>query len=151
MHAARSAGQTWDQGRVEPYKGMIDGLMRCYQVEGVAGLWKGLGPNLMLVSNPTIHFFTYERVRFAFERMAQPKRLSHIIIGVFFMGDWPRPSPRYSHTLFKSLRVSFGMTASQRMARANTPGRWIVFEKSTPQQESLVCTVGSLQSSGRQF
>ena len=33
----------------KPYLGVIDGLTRCYQSEGVTGLWKGVGPNLMLV------------------------------------------------------------------------------------------------------
>jgi hypothetical protein len=36
--------------------------VRCYKAEGVDGLWKGLVPNLALVSNPTIHFFTYGTV-----------------------------------------------------------------------------------------
>ena len=58
---------------VTPYAGMIDGLTRCYQSKGLSGLWKGLGPNLMLVSNPTIHFFTYERVRQIFEKMSKKR------------------------------------------------------------------------------
>jgi adenine nucleotide transporter 17 len=71
---------------VEPYKGMIDGLSRCFQTEGLAGLWKGLIPNLMLVSNPTIHFFTYERVRYAFERVAQRRGSPITSPEFFFMG-----------------------------------------------------------------
>ena len=51
-----------------PYKGMVDGLIRCYQSEGIPGLWSGVGTNLILVCNPTLHFFVYERVRHIFER-----------------------------------------------------------------------------------
>jgi len=50
-------------GGVKPYEGIWDGLVQCYKAEGIAGLWKGVVPNLMLVSNPTIHFFSYERLR----------------------------------------------------------------------------------------
>ena len=42
---------------------MIDGLIKCYHTEGIEGLWSGVGTNLILVCNPTLHFFTYERVR----------------------------------------------------------------------------------------
>ena len=71
---------------MEPYKGMIDGLRRCYQTESVTGLWKGLIPNLMLVSNPTIHFFTYERVRYVFERAAQRRGSPITSLEFFCMG-----------------------------------------------------------------
>lgn len=71
------------KGGVEPYTGMWDGLMKCYQAEGIEGLWKGIGPNLALVSNPTIHFFTYERVRIVASKIAD-KRGSPITSFEFF-------------------------------------------------------------------
>ena len=71
---------------VTPYAGMIDGLTRCYQSEGLSGLWKGLGPNLMLVSNPTIHFFTYERVRQIFEKMSKKRGSPISSLEFFCMG-----------------------------------------------------------------
>ena len=71
---------------VTPYAGMIDGLTRCYQSEGLAGLWKGLGPNLMLVLNPTIHFFTYERVRQIFEKMSKKRGSPISSLEFFCMG-----------------------------------------------------------------
>ena len=70
----------------EPYKGMIDGLTRCYQEEGLAGLWKGVGPNLMLVSNPTIHFFVYERVRIVMARIAETRKSPLTSLEFFIMG-----------------------------------------------------------------
>jgi adenine nucleotide transporter 17 len=69
-----------------PYKGMWDGLTRCYEEEGVSGLWKGLGPNLMLVSNPTIHFFTYERLRIAMEARVAKRGSPITSLEFFVMG-----------------------------------------------------------------
>lgn len=66
-----------------PYKGMWDGLTRAYKEEGVAGMWKSVGPNLMLVSNPTIHFFTYERVRLVMQKISD-RRGSPITSFEFF-------------------------------------------------------------------
>lgn len=71
---------------VEPYKGMLDGLTRCYQEEGLTGLWKGVGPNLMLVSNPTIHFFVYERVRIIMAKAADSRGSSLTSLEFFIMG-----------------------------------------------------------------
>jgi len=71
---------------VTPYKGMFDGLAQCYGAEGVAGLWKGLVPNLMLVSNPTIHFFTYERVRQVMERRSAERGYAINALEFFVMG-----------------------------------------------------------------
>jgi len=68
---------------MEPYKGMWDGLVRCYNAEGIEGLWKGLVPNLALVSNPTIHFFVYERLRIVMSKIAA-KRGSGITSFEFF-------------------------------------------------------------------
>ena len=45
-----------------PYKGMLDGLIRCGKEEGVSGLWKGVTTNLILVSNPTVHYFICEHL-----------------------------------------------------------------------------------------
>lgn len=71
---------------VEPYRGMIDGLTRCYQEEGLTGLWKGVGPNLMLVSNPTIHFFVYERVRIMMAKIAESRGSGLKALEFFMMG-----------------------------------------------------------------
>lgn len=46
-----------------PYKGVVDCLSRIVSEEGLAAAWKGVGPSLILVSNPSIQFVTYERLR----------------------------------------------------------------------------------------
>ena len=65
---------------------MWDGLVRCYEAEGITGLWKGLTTNLMLVSNPTIHFFTYERVRQVFEAWSIRRGTPITTLEFFCMG-----------------------------------------------------------------
>ncbi|KAJ8960185.1 hypothetical protein NQ318_003908 [Aromia moschata] len=42
------------------YTGLLDGLRHVANTEGVGALWNGLGPSLVLVSNPAIHFTAYE-------------------------------------------------------------------------------------------
>lgn len=45
------------------YKGMIDALQRIYREEGVGALWAGTVPSLILVSNPSVQFASYERLK----------------------------------------------------------------------------------------
>jgi adenine nucleotide transporter 17 len=68
----------------KPYAGIWDGLVQCFKAEGIEGLWKGFGPNLVLVSNPTIHFFTYERIRIWMSKIAHA-RGSKISSSEFFL------------------------------------------------------------------
>lgn len=65
--AARAAARgSWRRASASlqtPYKGMLDGLCRCAKEEGISGLWKGVTTNLILVSNPTVHYFIYDRLK----------------------------------------------------------------------------------------
>lgn len=45
------------------FKGMLDGLIRVYQEDGLAELWSGSMASLVLVSNPTIQFVTYDKLK----------------------------------------------------------------------------------------
>lgn len=45
------------------YKGMVDGLCKIYKEEGVGALWSGTFPSLILVSNPSVQFASYERLK----------------------------------------------------------------------------------------
>lgn len=83
---AVQAKQGSKEGGAEPYAGMWDGLTRCYKAEGIDGLWKGLGPNLALVSNPTIHFFVYERVRIIAAKIAAKRGSPINSLEFFAMG-----------------------------------------------------------------
>jgi len=47
----------------EPYKGMYDCLVRVAKEEGVLTLWSSTVASLILVSNPTINFVVYDKVR----------------------------------------------------------------------------------------
>jgi len=47
----------------KPYTGLIDCMYRIYNEEGFTALWNGSGSSLMLVSNPTINFVVYDKVK----------------------------------------------------------------------------------------
>lgn len=74
-----SEGKSW-------YRGMADGLHKMYQREGLIGMWKSVIPNLMLVSNPTIHFFVYERIRIVMSKVAKRRGSSLTAMEFFLMG-----------------------------------------------------------------
>ena len=47
----------------DDYKGFMDGLIQIYKKSGINnGFYKGIGPSLMLVSNPIIQFVSYEKM-----------------------------------------------------------------------------------------
>ena len=50
------------------------------------GMWKSVVPNLILVSNPTIHFFVYERVRIIMSRIAKRRGSALTSLEFFLMG-----------------------------------------------------------------
>jgi adenine nucleotide transporter 17 len=56
---------------VKPYKGLIDCMDRIYREEGGLALWNGAGSSLMLVSNPTINFVVYDKVKQVIDARAQ--------------------------------------------------------------------------------
>lgn len=48
---------------VRPYHGFVDALAQIARYEGIAGLYKGLGPSVFLVSHGALQFTAYERLR----------------------------------------------------------------------------------------
>jgi len=48
---------------VRPYRGFVDALAQIARNEGIAGLYKGLGPSVFLVSHGALQFAAYERLR----------------------------------------------------------------------------------------
>ena len=79
-----SSQDRFEEG-VKPYLGMIDGLTRMCTGKGFWGMWKSVVPNLILVSNPTIHFFVYERVRIIIADR-ETSRLCFDFLEFFLMG-----------------------------------------------------------------
>nr|XP_031840563.1 peroxisomal membrane protein PMP34 isoform X2 [Nomia melanderi] len=45
------------------YSTLYDGLLHIWRYEGLANLWAGTLPSLMLVMNPAIQFMTYESIK----------------------------------------------------------------------------------------
>lgn len=70
------------QGK-QGYTGMLQGLVKLYKEEGVSqGLWSGTGASLLLVSNPSINFMAYERIKKVWIR----SRGTPGPLGVFLIG-----------------------------------------------------------------
>jgi adenine nucleotide transporter 17 len=92
--AVKSSAPAQDSGRraeeprkaVAQYKNMVDALTRIAAEEGVDSLWKGLIPSLMLVSNPTIQFFTYERLMITAQKAARESKTPISNSQLFAMG-----------------------------------------------------------------
>ncbi|GBG30269.1 Peroxisomal membrane protein PMP34 [Hondaea fermentalgiana] len=61
-----------DANGPKPYNGVLDCLMRIASEEGIGALWNGVGPSLMLVSNPSIQFSVYDRLRTILEKRGEP-------------------------------------------------------------------------------
>merc|ERR1712228_612815 len=51
-----------DQKEEVLMNGLIDAWKRIFAQDGIAGLYKGIGPSLWLVSNPIIQFVAYEEI-----------------------------------------------------------------------------------------
>ena len=70
----------------KPYLGIADCLSRIMSEEGVPALWKGVGPSLILVSNPSIQFVAYERLRGPMQEMAEKRGSPLSNLEFFIMG-----------------------------------------------------------------
>lgn len=60
---AANAGGPRGGTAVRPYRGFVDALAQIARNEGIAGLYKGLGPSVFLVSHGALQFAAYERLR----------------------------------------------------------------------------------------
>jgi len=61
--AGASAGASKVQVPMVQYTGFMDGVRRITQEEGVRGLYRGLGPSLLMVSHGAIQFMVYEELK----------------------------------------------------------------------------------------
>jgi adenine nucleotide transporter 17 len=68
------------------YRGMWDGLTRIAREEGIAALWNGTVPSLLLVSNPSIQFVCYERIKLWLGERARLRGTPITPIEFFLMG-----------------------------------------------------------------
>lgn len=70
----------------DQYRGMWDGLTRIAREEGILALWNGTLPSLMLVSNPSIQFVTYERIKQWMAERSKARGTPLTALEFFFMG-----------------------------------------------------------------
>jgi len=61
--------QKGGKGEEAQYKSLPSAVVKIAKEEGVASLWNGVVASLWLVSNPTIHFFVYDRLKRAVQRL----------------------------------------------------------------------------------
>jgi adenine nucleotide transporter 17 len=64
--------------KIKPYAGLIDCMDRIYKEEGAIALWNGAGSSLMLVSNPTINFVVYDKVKQVIDQRARDSGRKHL-------------------------------------------------------------------------
>ncbi|DAZ94679.1 TPA: hypothetical protein N0F65_002388 [Lagenidium giganteum] len=71
------------------FRGMLDCALQIVSSEGVLALWNGTLASLMLVSNPVIHYFSYERMKTALQQLrarALGKEVSISATEIFVLG-----------------------------------------------------------------
>jgi len=70
----------------EPYKGLYDCLVRVSKEEGVLTLWSSTVASLILVTNPTINFVVYDKVRQMMVTAAKAKNMGLTSAEIFLNG-----------------------------------------------------------------
>lgn len=61
---------------------MWDGLVKVYQEEGLSALWSGSTASLLLVSNPTLQFVAYDKLKlFLNKKEKEFTSLEHFVLG----------------------------------------------------------------------
>ncbi|GAB5369085.1 hypothetical protein AAMO2058_001375000 [Amorphochlora amoebiformis] len=68
------------------YEGIMDAFRKIYKDEGLAGLWSGVIPSLWLVSNPSVQFVVYERIRYLMDKYASSRGRRITPIEFFVLG-----------------------------------------------------------------
>lgn len=68
------------------YSGITDALVKIGKTEGIKGLWAGVIPSLWLVSNPSVQFVVYERVRGFMDKIAASQNRRINALEFFLMG-----------------------------------------------------------------
>ncbi|GBG31860.1 Mitochondrial substrate carrier family protein Q [Hondaea fermentalgiana] len=62
---SEQANKADDKDAEPQYTGMLDAMRKIAERDGAASLWSGLGPSLILVSNPSVQFASYEWLKHA--------------------------------------------------------------------------------------
>jgi len=69
----------------ERYTGLFDCMAKIQKEEGTLALWNGAASSLMLVSNPTIHFVVYDKVKQTIDARIQRQGRKHLTSFEIFM------------------------------------------------------------------
>lgn len=72
------------------YNGIYDCFREIIRQEGVAALWDGTIPSLVLVSNPIIHYCTYEYLKTEISKRRVGKLIGFTALEYFLMGAFAK-------------------------------------------------------------
>lgn len=67
------------------YKGLFNSMKLIAKEEGIISLWNGCLASLVLVSNPTIHFVAYDKIKEVFLRRAMRHNRNNLTNGEIFI------------------------------------------------------------------
>ncbi|GFR87862.1 peroxisomal membrane protein PMP34-like [Elysia marginata] len=79
LHTEHYKKKTDDAPNSRRYSGILDCLLKIIQAEGVAKLWGGTVPSLLLATNPAIQFAVYEALKRYFRRILKVPELSGLL------------------------------------------------------------------------
>jgi len=81
----KNAKEVKDGREVKQYKGLFECMARIQAEEGTSALWNGAASSLMLVSNPTINFVVYDKVKQTIDTRIQQAGRKHLTSFEIFM------------------------------------------------------------------
>lgn len=79
LQGAKLKTEQYKKMKFPHYNGILDALLKILRFEGVSSLWSGTLPSLVLTSNPSIQFMTYEVLKRYFQRLFKTKELSGVL------------------------------------------------------------------------
>lgn len=75
-HPAERAAKAKKSDKAVKYDCLTDGLIKIVQQEGIASLWSGTVPSLILVTNPAVQFMIFEMLKRNLQALLDRKELS---------------------------------------------------------------------------
>lgn len=122
---------------------MIEHGRSIYEQEGAGALWAGVIPSLWLVSNPSVQFVVYERIRVYMTSVAERRKSAITAIEFFAMGALAKAAATY---------VTYPLQIAQSRLRADRKGKKDENGKMAPRKYkgTMDCLAKLLQKDGIQ-
>jgi len=129
--------------KVGKIPGVIEHGRSIYEQEGAGALWAGVIPSLWLVSNPSVQFVVYERIRVYMTSVAERRKSAITAIEFFAMGALAKAAATY---------VTYPLQIAQSRLRADRKGKKDENGKMAPRKYkgTMDCLAKLLQKDGVQ-